>query len=88
MIARDARTPASPYRFDVDARQGRSRPSSPGWPLTIQQADNYGRKRLGHLGPYTLAGVAHPVVKLYREEDGELVYALRFGASPRSALGF
>ncbi len=74
---RDRRTyTCESYRFDVDAANGQEA-QFPGWPVTIQQADNYGRKTIGHLGPYTVDGVAKPVLKLYDEADGELVYALR-----------
>ncbi len=64
------------YRFNVDATKGKEA-QFPGWPITIGQMENYGRKTVGRLGPYTAQGIAQPVVKVYDEAGGELVYALR-----------
>ena len=44
----------------------------PGWPITIHQEDNYGKKAVGLL-PAVKAGV----VEVIDEATGELVYALR-----------
>ncbi len=64
------------YRFDVDSDDGKAA-QFPGWPVTIGQTENYNRKTVGRLGPYTIDGIAEPVLKIYDEGDGELVYALR-----------
>jgi len=46
------------------------------WPITIDMRDNYKRKPYGYLKEVS-SELKDPVVKLYDEKDGELVYALR-----------
>ena len=47
-----------------------------GWPLTVSQKDNYGRKALGYLNTLNLEEVENPLVSVYNESTGELEYAL------------
>jgi hypothetical protein len=49
----------------------------PGWPITINQTDNYGRKAVAHLPVLKIKGVKNPVVKVIDETTGEWIYALR-----------
>ncbi|HJN09126.1 MAG TPA: hypothetical protein QF564_10575 [Pirellulaceae bacterium] len=49
----------------------------PGWPLTIDQLDNYGRKAKAYLPTLVVRGQQSPVVKVIDESDGSWVYALR-----------
>jgi len=49
----------------------------PGWPIEIKMLENYGRKIAGHLPSLTIRGAAKPVIHVYDEASGELVYALR-----------
>ena len=49
----------------------------PGWPITITQADNYGRKAKGWLPSLTIAGKADPVVQIIDEADSKTVYTIR-----------
>lgn len=49
----------------------------PGWPLTISQLDNYGRKPAGYLPTLVVAGMEHPVVQVIDQADGQIVYTLR-----------
>jgi hypothetical protein len=49
----------------------------PGWPVTLHQLDNYGRAPVAHLPRLKFTGVKHPVVQVFEESTGELVYALR-----------
>jgi hypothetical protein len=49
----------------------------PGWPITIDQTDNYGRKAVAHLPTLKIEGARNPVVKVIDEATGEWVYALR-----------
>ncbi|MBI1389028.1 MAG: twin-arginine translocation pathway signal protein [bacterium] len=49
----------------------------PGWPITIHQQDNYGRKPAGWLPLLRVKGMDSPVVRVYDESSGELVFALR-----------
>lgn len=48
-----------------------------GWPITITQDENYGRKAAAHLPDLKIEGLSNPVVQVYNESNGELEYALR-----------
>lgn len=49
----------------------------PGWPITINQTDNYGRKAVAHLPTLKFTGAKNPVVKVIDEATGSWVYTLR-----------
>jgi len=49
----------------------------PGWPITIEQADNYGRKPAGWLPMFVVNGMTDPVVQVVHADSGEIVYTLR-----------
>jgi hypothetical protein len=49
----------------------------PGWPITIDQRDGYGRVPLGYLPPISVEGLQSPVIRVIAETTGEIVYALR-----------
>lgn len=49
----------------------------PGWPLTIDQQDNYGRKAAAYLPTLKIRGMEDPVVQVIDERDGQTVYTLR-----------
>jgi len=49
----------------------------PGWPITIDQLDNYGRKAAAYLPEIRVAGMTDPVVQVIDEADGEIVYTIR-----------
>ncbi len=49
----------------------------PGWPVTIDQTDNYGRKAVAHLPTLQITGAKDPVVKVIDQATGQWVYALR-----------
>jgi len=48
-----------------------------GWPKTIKQQDNYGRKAAAYLPTLSVAGMEDPVVQVIDESNGEIVYTLR-----------
>ena len=48
-----------------------------GWPVTVSQPENYGRKAIGHLPSLNIRGAQHPVVTIVDERTGEMVYSLR-----------
>jgi hypothetical protein len=52
----------------------------PGWPITIDQSDNYGRKAVAHLPTLHIKGAKNPVVKVIDESTGEWIYALRINS--------
>ena len=49
----------------------------PGWPVTVDMLDNYGRKPAAHLPTLNVSGVKNPVVQIVDEANGEIVYTLR-----------
>ncbi len=49
----------------------------PGWPITVDQLDNYGRKPVGHLPRIKVLGMSNPVVQVINQRTGEVVYTLR-----------
>ena len=63
-----------PRNVDVQAAGARQ---YPGWPRTIQQTDNYGRKPVAYLPTLTITGQSDPVVHVIDERNGEDVYTLR-----------
>lgn len=57
-----------------------SRPGAkpyPGWPITINQADNYGRKAAAYLPTIKVNGMTEPVVQIIDDAKGGVVYTLR-----------
>jgi len=48
-----------------------------GWPRTISQIDNYGRKAAGYLPVLNIKGALNPVVQVIDESNDEIVYTLR-----------
>lgn len=48
-----------------------------GWPVTVNQLDNYGRKPVTQLPLLRISGVSKPVVQIWEESSGELLYGLR-----------
>lgn len=48
-----------------------------GWPITIGQEENYGRRPLAWLPKLEFAGQKYPVVQIIDEADGSVVYTLR-----------
>ena len=49
----------------------------PGWPKTIRQTDNYGRKAVAYLPTLKVSGMEDPVVQVIDEADRQIVYTLR-----------
>jgi len=49
----------------------------PGWPITIKQQDNDGRKIAGTLGAITVEGVEQPVFQVVSEDTKEILYTIR-----------
>lgn len=49
----------------------------PGWPIRIKQLDNYGKKATALLPAIRVTGLTNPVIQVYQQRAGELVYALR-----------
>lgn len=49
----------------------------PGWPITVDQQDNYARKAVAWLPTLQVKGMKDPVVQVIEETSGEILYTLR-----------
>ncbi len=49
----------------------------PGWPRTIRQQDNYGRKAVACLPTVNVTGMTDPVIQVIDQDNDEPVYTLR-----------
>jgi len=49
----------------------------PGWPVTVDQLDNYGRAATAHLPTLKFTGGKNPVVQIVDETYGDIVYTVR-----------
>lgn len=64
-----------PRKADPDSPDGKP---YPGWPIVINQEDNYGRKAVAWLPDLEFSGTElPPVIRIINEKNGELVYAVR-----------
>ncbi|MDH5412850.1 MAG: alkaline phosphatase D family protein [Flavobacteriaceae bacterium] len=48
-----------------------------GWPITISQEDNYGRKAKAYLPKINIKGLEKPVIQIIDEKNNEIIYSLR-----------
>jgi hypothetical protein len=70
----------------VDVTTGEAKQYA-GWPITINQLDNYARRPIGWLPKLRITGQEDPVVQVIDEDSGEIVYTLRInGAEFRPKL--
>jgi hypothetical protein len=49
----------------------------PGWPLTVRNEDNDGRKPVAWLPELIIEGIDRPVVQVIDEASGEILYTIR-----------
>jgi len=62
------------YADPTDATTGTQ---YPGWPITIKQTDNYGRKAAAWLPTIEVGRETSPIVQVIDEENDEIIYTLR-----------
>jgi phosphodiesterase/alkaline phosphatase D-like protein len=60
----------------------------PGWPITIDQQDNYSRKAAAWLPKISVTGQTNPVIQVIDEASKEIVYTLRINGSTFSPKVF
>jgi len=72
----DRRMTIECYRILADLAKPRTA-QFPGWPLTVEQTDGYGRKAVAWLPTIDTGSLVDPVVQVIDESDGEVVYTLR-----------
>ena len=70
--SRDIELANWPYWADPD----KDKPFS-GWPIRINQQDNYARKVRAWLPEVQVKGLPNPVIQIFQQQTGDLVYALR-----------
>jgi len=61
---------------NVDVAEPNAR-QYPGWPMTISQQDNYGRKAVAYLPSLKINNKLNPVVQIIDESNNQVVYTLR-----------
>lgn len=61
---------------NVDITDPKSKMYS-GWPKTVKQVDNYGRKAVAYLPTLKISGMDNPIVQVIDQTDGTPVYTLR-----------
>jgi hypothetical protein len=49
----------------------------PGWPITINQLDNFGKKAVAYLPTIKVSGMTMPVIQVIDESSKQVVYTLR-----------
>ncbi|MEN8122495.1 MAG: alkaline phosphatase D family protein [Bacteroidota bacterium] len=52
-----------------------------GWPITINQQDNYNRKAIAFLPNLEIEGMENPVIQIIDEENNEIIYSLRINGN-------
>ena len=52
-----------------------------GWPITIDQMDNYNREAIAYLPKIKVTGIKNPIIRVIYEQTGEIVYTLRIKGS-------
>jgi phosphodiesterase/alkaline phosphatase D-like protein len=52
-----------------------------GWPVTIQQEDNYGRKPYGYLPTIKITDYDNAVVQVINQQTNEMIYSLRLNGN-------
>jgi len=65
------------WRFLSDVLHPGEKSQHPGWPLTINQMDNYGREAAAWLPLLKISGEPDPVVELINQSTGEMEYIVR-----------
>jgi alkaline phosphatase D len=65
------------WRFLADVDDPQPGDQFPGWPHTISQFDNYGRRAVAWLPTLKISGEPDPVVEVFNQETGELEYSVR-----------
>ena len=63
-----------PRLVDVSRKDAKQ---CPGWPVTVTQEDNYGRKAVSYLPVIEVSGPVNPVIQIIDESTGEIVYTIR-----------
>ena len=69
------------FKLLIDANNIKPEDQFPGWPLTINMEDNYGRKAVAYLPTIKVTGMTNPVVQVIDQSNNEVVYTLRINGT-------
>jgi alkaline phosphatase D len=69
------------WRFLCDVLNPGENSQHPGWPLTINQMDNYGREAVAWLPLLKIKGETDPVVEIINQSTGKLEYIVRINGN-------
>lgn len=69
------------YHFLADLSSDKGDKQFPGWPLKVDQLDNYGEDRYGYLPTLDFGENEEPVIRVYNTTDEELTYSLRINGN-------
>lgn len=69
------------WRFLANTTNPGIEDQHPGWPFTINQLDNYGRKALVWLPKLIIQGDRNPVVEISNSKNNETIYILRINGN-------
>lgn len=53
----------------------------PFWPVRFNQYDNYGREAVAWLPEILAEGIVNPVIRIFRERTGDMIYAIRINGN-------
>jgi hypothetical protein len=76
------------WHFLADLSAPKPEDQFPGWPLTISQFDNYGRKPVAWLPQIKVRGEANPVIKVINSSPEETEYIVRMNGNEFSPWVF
>ncbi|MFC2126146.1 alkaline phosphatase D family protein [Bacteroidota bacterium] len=65
------------YHFLADLDNPSADNQFPGWPLSVSQFDNYGRKEAGYLPTLNIVGLEDAVIEVTNQSTGSLEYIVR-----------
>jgi hypothetical protein len=63
-------------------------PPYAGWPVRVDQVDNYARGASGYLPTVRVIGLREPVIQVVDEAAGEIVYTLRLAGATFTPMVF
>jgi hypothetical protein len=76
------------WRFLADIVHPKPGDQFPGWPITINQLDNYGREAVAWLPKLKINGIPDPVVEITKSGSGQLEYMVRIRGNEFSPMVF
>lgn len=76
------------WRFLANVSNPKPGDQFPGWPITINQLDNYGREAVAWLPTLNIQGEPDPVIEIINQNTGEYEYSIRINGNEFSPKVF